>query len=155
MDKKGQGLTLNTIIVAILVILVLVVLVAFFLGGSTGLTNSVKKVFFGTQAGVDKTTALQICNQRCDQIDILVSGKDPKAKAGDSKLNAYQKAVKSSAFCNTPFNIDTKNTGEADTDEEGKTIDYYCQSWGIDWNDAKDSSLDASCEYSCASGLSN
>ena len=115
MNKKGQGLPLTTIIVAILVVVVLVVIVAFFLGGTTGLTNTIKRVFFGTTAGTDLSLAVEACRNHCDRAASL-----PKSLQG------------SSAYCTTKFRIDKDGSGEADSVGEGDSrqfIDWYC--WNV------------------------
>ena len=109
MNKRGQGLPMNTVIVAILVIVVLVVVVVFFLGGFAGLSSKVKAIFYGTTAGTDLTLAVQTCESRCEQAMLL-----PKSTLG------------ASAFCNAPFYLDTDNDGEAQKDADGKFVNYYC-----------------------------
>ena len=122
MRKRGQGLPLNTIILAIIVVLVLVVVVAFFLGGFKGLTKTVKDVFFGTTAGTDKILAIQICQQRCDQAQVL-----PEKP---------EKERENSAFCKAPFKIDDNpRDGDADI-HEGKFVEWYCFG-GSDQDDKK------------------
>lgn len=109
MNKKGQGLPLNTVIVAILVILVLVVVVIFFLGGMSGLTSKIKTMFFGTLAGTDETIAVQTCETRCEQVKLLPT----------------TIARRNSAYCDSPFNIDANNDGEADKVDD-EYIKFYC-----------------------------
>ena len=112
MDKRGQSLTLNTIIIAILVILVLVILVAFFTGGMANLTNKIRTTLFGSIAGTDQTLAVQNCENYCQQLAVL-----PEA------------ARAKSAFCTKYFNIDIDNNGEADfipgTDSKDKETKIY------------------------------
>ena len=95
MDKRGVDLTLNTVILGILVVLVLLVVVTFFLGGTAGLTRTVREVFYGTTAGTTEVLAVQTCNTRCDQAKLL-----PDV------------SVKNSAFCKAKFDIDRDNDGE-------------------------------------------
>jgi hypothetical protein len=71
MDKRGQGLTLNTIIITILVVLVLIVVVTFFFGGFKGLTERITGTFYTTTAGSDKVLAVQTCEQYCEQAKLL------------------------------------------------------------------------------------
>mgnify|MGYP001558648144 CR=1 FL=1 len=102
---KGQGLPLTTIVIAILVIVVLVVLVAFFLGGATGVTRGIKRIFFGTTAGTDLTVAVENCRQYCEQAKVLP-----------------ENLRTSSAYCTQYFNIDNNGDGEAEFDSKsGKT----------------------------------
>jgi len=113
-NKRGATLTLNTIIVAILVIVVLVVLVGFFLFGFQGLSDQVKKVFFGVTTGTDRTLAMQNCEQYCDQAEQLK----------DANLI---KTV--SAYCNKFFYIDDDGDGEAEfvgQDKNKKYMKFYC-----------------------------
>jgi hypothetical protein len=112
-NKRGQGLPLSTVIIAILVVLVLIVLVGFFLGGTTGLTNTIKTIFFGTTAGTDKVLAIQTCDQRCNQAQVLSEADRPK-----------------SAFCTRSFNIDDNSDGQAEFYDVGdgttKYVRFYC-----------------------------
>tara|TARA_Y100000310_G_C20663847_1_gene806345 strand:+ start:411 stop:938 length:528 start_codon:yes stop_codon:yes gene_type:complete len=118
--KKGQGLPLNTVIVAILVVLVLVVVVAFFLGGFGNLANTVRSVFFGTTAGTDMSLAIENCRQYCFT-----------SQTWENRLKA------SSPYCKSYFKLDKGGDGEADFcgDEENKYARFYC--WG--------STLDIAC----------
>jgi len=114
MNKKGQGLPLTTIIIAILVVVVLIVIIAFFIGGSTQLTDSIKRVFFGTTAGYDFNLALETCQSRCDL----------------AKDMPITNAQENSAYCQTPLQVDKSPIdGEADYAMDGKTkktIKYFC-----------------------------
>ena len=127
-NKRGQGLPLTTVVIAILVVVVLVVIVAFFLGGTSGLTKTIKSVFFGTTAGTDKALAIQNCNQYCDQAKSLPQGQ-----------------IISSPYCTKHFFIDEDLDGEADTvNNLGKDyIKFYCQDQLADAN--KQRSLQVSC----------
>jgi len=89
MDKRGQGLTLNTIIITILVVLVLIVVVTFFFGGFKGLTERITGTFYTTTAGTDQVLAVQTCEQFCEQAKLL-----PKS------------LISKSAYCTQPFVID-------------------------------------------------
>ena len=129
MQKKGQGLPLTTIVIAILVVVVLVVIVAFFLGGTTGLTNTIKRVFFGTTAGTDQTLAVETCRQYCDQAETL-----------PDSLHA------TSPYCKQTFRLDTDRDGEADyeTKDGKKTF----KEWNC-YNTNSDSSLGVPCNIQC------
>lgn len=133
MNKRGQGLTLNTIIIAILVVIVLVIIVAFFLGGMTGLTRSIRSVFFGTTAGTDMALAVQTCQTRCDQAKLL-------------PVDLREK----SAYCTAYFNIDEDNDGEAEfVMGDGKKkihVSYYCE---ILDETTYDRSLGVPCIFEC------
>ena len=117
MNKKGQGLPLETIIVAILVIIVLVLVITFFLGGFAGLTNRVKTIFFGTTAGIDTTLAVQNCRTYCDQAELL-----PESLQKDSPC------------CKSEQKIDTNNDG---TWEEGVDAKRTCKELGVTSADVK------------------
>lgn len=107
-SKKGQGLPLNTIIIAILVIVVLVVVIVFFLGGFAGLSQKVKIIFFGATAGVDKTLAVQNCQTWCDQAKILPVS-----------------LRKTSAYCDQYQFVDMNNDGEVEK-EGDVTKKFFC-----------------------------
>ena len=112
LQKRGQGLPLNTIILFIVVVVVLIVVVAFFLGGATGITTTIKKIFFGVTAGTDLQLAIENCKQYCAQTQSL------PAPLRDS-----------SAYCTRYEHIDRDNNGEADYTESGKDKIYrrwYC-----------------------------
>lgn len=146
MNKKGQGLTLNTIVIAILVVLVLVVVAAFFLGGTKGLTDSIKRVFFKTTTGTDYPIVIETCKQRCDQIDTtlsIITGTDAEIKQKRAD------AILGSAFCKDPFNIDKNSDGNVDTNTAGKIINYYCGD-APGSGDATGVALTIPCKYSCA-----
>lgn len=108
MKKRGQGLPLNTLVIAILVIVVLVLVVIFFLGGFSGLAERTKSIFFGSITGTDVAVAVQQCNQRCSIAESLPV---------DSQKN--------SAYCRTPFKLDTNADGEAEK-EDGEIKYYFC-----------------------------
>src|SRR3989344_6758101 len=60
MNKRGQSLSMNTIVITILVVIVLVIIALFFTGGMASLTNKIQS-FFGAQL-----TDLQEANARCN-----------------------------------------------------------------------------------------
>ena len=105
MDKRGQGLTLNTIIMAILVIIVLVVIVLFFLGTFGGVTDKIKSTFFSTTVGTSEALAVETCRQYCDQAQRLPKDLQEKSayckqafiidgKSGPGQNKKYDKAYK-------------------------------------------------------------
>src|SRR3989344_1326366 len=97
-QKRGQSLSLNTIVIAIIVIIVLVALVTFFLFGFSGLTSRIKTIFFSTTVGTDKSLAVESCRQFCDQVQTL-----PEAlRAG-------------SPYCTQEFKVDDDNDGRAES----------------------------------------
>ncbi len=117
MGKGGQGLPLTTIVIAILVVVVLIVLVAFFLGGSTQITDTIKRVFFGTTAGYDLNLAIQTCQSRCDSARDLPALSRPKH-----------------AYCTSSLAVDYNPVdGEADfvkVNNKKRTVKYYCPPQG-------------------------
>lgn len=123
MDKKGVEITLNTVIVGILVVLVLLVVTTFFLGGTAGLTRTVRDIFYGTTAGTSEVIAVQTCNTRCDQARLLPT----------------DEAKKNSAFCKAGFDIDRDNDGEVKDPEnpssDTKEIDVSCIYLGVTCED--------------------
>ena len=111
MDKRGQGLPLNTLILTILVVIVLIVVAVFFLGGTSKLSQSIRNIFFGTTAGTDLSLAREICETRC------VSAQDSND-------------VARTAFCSTPFELDLDNDGVVEViNNEPKQ--FYCSGGDI------------------------
>ena len=124
MNKKGEALPLNVVIVAILVVLVLIVVAVFFLGGTAGITSTIRQIFKGTTAGTDLNLAIETCKTRCSQSQMSTPSPD---------------AFKNSAYCRSPFNIDTDGNGEAEfiTAGEGRANRYkkfYCRGSTINVN---------------------
>ncbi|MEK6907588.1 MAG: hypothetical protein AABW45_03600 [Nanoarchaeota archaeon] len=108
--KKGAELSINVIIIAILVILVLVVVAAFFTGSSSKLFGAIRDIFRTSTAGSTLQLAEQNCQSYCEQAKDLQN---------PSK----------SAYCNSFFNIDINNDGEAEYTREGNDKiykKYYC-----------------------------
>jgi len=101
-SKKGQGLPMNTIILAIIVIIVLVIIVVFFLGGTSSIAQKIKDIFLGATAGQDKELAVQFCNQYCDRGNEV-------------------------AWCGHIFKVDTDGDGAAEKNQEtGNYYKWYC-----------------------------
>ena len=114
MQKRGQGLPLNTIILFIIVVVVLIVVVAFFLGGATGVTTTIKKIFYGVTAGTDLSLAIENCKQYCAQSQGL-----------PTDLRS------TSAYCTRYEHIDKDNNGEADytgSEQNKHYTRWYCPS---------------------------
>jgi len=107
-DKKGQSLSMNTIIISILVILVLVIVAGFFAGGMTGLINKMKGIF-GAQP-IDASQAVMECNGYCQSYDIT--------GVENYKTN----------FCgDVLFDLDTDNDGKMDTSKTCSQLGVICQ----------------------------
>lgn len=139
MNKKGQELSLQTIIIAVLVVLVLIVVVTFFLGGFGRVTSTITSVFFPITSGTDQVIAVQTCEQRCDQARLLPTSTRP-----------------SSAFCKAPFNIDENGNGIADRvgeDDNDKKLPFkkfFCNKLNFDGN--TEGNLGISCEVDDGQG---
>lgn len=140
LSKRGQGLPLTTIIIAIMVIVVLIVIVTFFFSGSTSITDSIKRVFYGTTAGTDLALATENCKAYCQQAEGLA----PEQRD-------------TSPYCTKFFLIDKDNSGEADYDPDlgedkvRKYDHYYCNPTGVGGRDdggSKVESVGVSCSFS-------
>lgn len=70
MNKKGQGLPMNTVVIAIIVIVVLILVVTFFFGGFSNLSERIKEVLGTGTSGMSETLALQSCERYCDNLKI-------------------------------------------------------------------------------------
>lgn len=125
MNKKGVELTLTTIITAIIVVMVLIVVVTFFLGGFSRVRDTIVNVFFPVTSGTDLAIAVQTCEQRCDQARLLPTS-----------------VLTKSAYCTGSFSLDTDGDGEAQKDQDGKLVKFYCY----------DSSLGVNCEVKDSQG---
>ena len=112
MNKKGQGLPLNVLVVAILVIVVLILVVTFFFGGFTNISVRIKDLFFTGTAGTSETLAIQSCQRFCDN---LLLRSNPQGSA------------ESSNFCRGD-KIDLDGDGVISSTEE----DIDCMDLGID-----------------------
>lgn len=122
MNKKGQGLPMNTVIMTILVIVVLILVLTFLFGGFTGLSNKIRLIFYGSLAGTSKTLAIQNCNQYCSQLQ-LRSGLIDVDDKGISKLNMEK--IKDTPFCKL-IPIDEDEDGNADKLANCKYFDVTC-----------------------------
>ena len=95
-NKRGQGLPMNVIVIAIIVLVVLVILIAFFAGGFSSIVGKIRDLFGGTVQGQVIDNTIQTCETFCDSA---------KATAVNSKRNT--------AFCTRSFLVD--QDGNADT----------------------------------------
>ena len=111
MNKRGQSLSMNTIIITILVVIVLVVIALFFTGGMNSLTNKIK-AFFGAQL-TDLQEASARCNAYCTNYQTTES-----ALLRDQIMQN---------FCYDEFQVDINGNGIYDENEKGLT----CSSAGI------------------------
>ena len=108
MNKKGQGLSMNTIIITILVVLVLVVVAVFFTGGMASLINKIKGVV-GSSA-IDVSSAQLKCRGWCESYEL-------------TGLGSYR-----DNFCGEKtFDIDTDGDGKPDLkDQTCKRLNVDC-----------------------------
>ena len=68
MNKKGQGgLSVNTLIVAIIAVIVLLLIVTFFTGGVSTVFGKIREVFTGGTAGYDIDLARSQCQSHCER----------------------------------------------------------------------------------------
>ena len=105
LNKRGQGLSMTTIVVIILAILVLLVVSLIFLGGTTGLGQKIQDFFRGGEL-TSADVAVQNCLTWCDNAEMMSVANQPN-----------------SAFCTSvQSNVDINRDGEITiTDEnEGK-----------------------------------
>ena len=106
MNKKGQGLPMNTVVMAILVIVVLILVLTFFFGGFTGLSNKIRLIFFGSLEGTSITLAEQNCDQYCTQLQLRANPN-----------------IETSAFC---------KLRPVDEDEDGQAdVSKNCEGFGV------------------------
>ena len=100
MNKRGQeGLSMNTIIIAIIGIIVLLLIVTFFTGGMSTIFNKVRGVFGGGTAGYDIDLAKTNCQAYCGRAKLTDTNPQP-----------------SSTYCTQEFDI-TKTDGSGETEK--------------------------------------
>lgn len=92
--KKGQNLSINTIIITILAIFVLVILVVALTGGTGSFVDWWNKIF--QSSAIDTQTAVLQCNGLCTSYD----------STGADKFRIE--------FCEREFDIDTTGDKKAD-----------------------------------------
>ena len=104
LNKRGQSLPLNTLVITILVVIVLIVVAVFFLGGTSSLSKSIRNIFYGTTTGTDIALAREFCEQRCEQAQNI-----PNIGAN--------KAI--NPFCRKNLDVDTSGNGNLEESEKG------------------------------------
>lgn len=114
MDKKGQGMPLNTIVIAIVVLIVLIVIVVFFTGGFNTILQSVKGIQPATQT--DAVAAQTKCSQLCIQAQSITNpdkwkdtGYCRQVNSKDWDGNGKLDGTKPNAFASTPCIKDNKD----------------------------------------------
>ena len=99
MNKKGDvGLSMNTIVIAIIAIIILLLIVTFFTGGLSTIGQRITEVFKKGTSGYDLDLAIKNCEDFC---------------ARAQRLPAVQQV--NSAWCDESFNVvgqGTKNCRE-------------------------------------------
>mgnify|MGYP001575590469 FL=1 len=128
MNKKGQGgLSMDTIIIAVIAIIVLLLIVTFFTGGMATIFGKIRNVFSGGTAGYDIDLAKKNCESYCERAQGLTDIKEKR----------------SSTYCTYTFKIDTSNPkdgkigqGEDNIRCVDPPINYQCS--GISKNDCGD-----------------
>ena len=90
MNKRGQGLPLNVIVIAIIVVVALVVIVAFFLGAFGNLGSRTGTTTGTALEGTELSLAVASCENLCNQAKAL-----PVSLRKDSK------------YCTKSFNVGT------------------------------------------------
>ena len=93
MDKRGQGLPLNVIVIAIIVVVALVVLLAFFLGAFGNLGSRAGTTAGTALEGTELGLAVASCENLCNQAKALPNALKPQ-----------------SAYCTKEFNVGTKDS---------------------------------------------
>ena len=96
MNKKGQGgLSMNTIIIAIIGIIVLLLIVTFFTGGMATVFGKIKGVFGGGTAGSDIALSRSFCESYCQTAKL---NKGQTAKLNKDKIDQ-------STYCQKKFDV--------------------------------------------------
>lgn len=101
MNKRGQGLPMNTIIIAIIVIVVLIAIVIFFLGGFRNIVDAINGIWGGQVRGDDQALTITSCEKWCRQAQDF--------KTDEQKRN--------SKYCTERFNIDFNSNNKLETNE--------------------------------------
>jgi len=96
MNKKGQGLPLNVVIVGIIVIVVLIIVLVFFVGGTGQIIQQVRQVFGLNVQGQSVALAVESCSSSCNSV-----------------IDRVPNVQKNSLYCNAAIVVD--NDGNADT----------------------------------------
>lgn len=71
MNKKGQGLPMNVVILGIIVIVVLIIVLIFFVGGTAQVTSKIRDIFTGRVSGQAAELAVEDCRQLCESAKAL------------------------------------------------------------------------------------
>ena len=93
MNKKGQSLPMNVVILGIIVIVVLIIVLIFFVGGTAQVTSKIRDIFTGRVSGQAAELTVEDCKQLCES-----------AKALPAALQ------KQSGFCTKAYTVNLDNT---------------------------------------------
>lgn len=115
MNKRGQGLPMNTIIIAIIVIVVLIAIVIFFLGGFRNIASSISSIWSQQVSSTPEALARETCQSYCTAT---------KSMASDTEK-------KGSNFCRQKFNIDKNNDGVLKDAEKGISCETLTSCPGV------------------------
>ncbi|MBU1246262.1 MAG: hypothetical protein KKH88_03260 [Nanoarchaeota archaeon] len=97
-NKRGQGISMNMIIIIILAILVLLVISIIFLGGAGTLNQRLRNIFGGSAGAYDMDLAKANCQNYCDVAKTVPN-------------------VKTSAYCTHIFRgVDSDGDGQSNGD---------------------------------------
>lgn len=109
MNKRGQSLSMNTIVITILVVIVLVIIALFFTGSMVSLTNKIRGLF-GAEL-TDISIAKLKCESYCMQYQ-------------NTNLAPFR-----DNFCNgVTFDIDTNGDGTVDLAKQSCTdLNVICE----------------------------
>ena len=108
MNKKGQGgLSMDTIIIAVIAIIVLLLIVTFFTGGMATVFGKIRNVFSGGTAGYDVDLAKNNCQDYCTRAQGLATSQEKQK----------------STYCTYAFKIDDDKNGKIDDKENYR----YCR----------------------------
>ena len=148
-NKRGQGLSMETIIIAILVLVVLVFVIIFFTGGFGTLATKIKETMFGAATSEDINIARENCRNYCEQA---------KAYKDDQNL------VRKSAYCTHYFKLDLDQEPGADRGAsrtsdsalKNEYVRYFCSNNHVTetaFESIESGELNIGCqEISCQSG---
>ncbi len=114
--KKGQGLSMDVIIIAIIAIIILVVLALIFTGGIGKVNQRLKDIFGIGVEGQTEDLAIQQCGVACST-----------AQASNKPEN--------SAYCGKVYKIDSNNDDKIDSGEVRTCRELYPCSGVSDLND--------------------
>ena len=111
MDRKAQGLPINTVVLAGLAVLVLLLIAMFVTGGASRIFGAISSAITGRTAGMELETARQTCESLYQ-----------------AWVNAGCSEVAGKAYCCKKFDwidVDGDGYGDPTRDKTPDTDDYY------------------------------